>query len=98
MTVSPICLEEANGADTAAGENATDAGGFILDPGGGENLSAGRGKIFYPEVTDDWMRKNPEGGQDGSARGGKIKDSGGGETIDLEGRQLKLRNLWTRWW
>ena len=72
------------GTDPAAEDNSV-VRELMIDPGGGDNIYAGGGKIFYPEITGKWRRKNPGGGHNAPARGGRIKDPGGGENIDIEG-------------
>ena len=72
------------GTDPAAEENSV-ARELMIDPGGGDNIYAGGGKLFYPEITGKWRRNNPGGGHNAPARGGRIKDPGGGENIDIGG-------------
>ena len=72
------------GTDPTAEENSV-ARELMIDPGGGDNIYAGGGKLFYPEITGKWRRNNPGGGHNAPARGGRIKDPGGGENIDIGG-------------
>ena len=78
----------------ATGENASDEGGFIIDPGGGENISTSKAGKFTAIINgmthDETIHVKQQGQKDDAGR--FIIDPGGGENID-EGSWRKAHGV-----
>ena len=64
-----VCAPGSIGAETAEEWRGGIPRGLMIDPGGGDNIYAGGGEIFYPEIKD------PGGGENIDLVGGSTTDN-----------------------